>query len=248
MKGKIFFFLAVLYLCTAGCYKYERTGGNVDKPGIALTFDDFSIDNWCKYLPLLDSFGAKATFYISSYHLLTPHQKDKLREIQRHGHEIGYHTTFHNNLSEYVKQHGIKDLLEIEIYQDLKKMNRDGFYPTTFAYPYGVHDNYLDAQLLTIFKSLRALNGSKDLGKSVTRTTSNTLLYGLGMDNDKRSNGTLEKMMDLANQNHNCLVLVGHQIENPASKFQVPYQKLKCVLQKARNLNMEFYRISEISN
>jgi hypothetical protein len=220
----------------------------MEKPGIALTFDDCSVDNWYKYLPLLDSFGVKATFYVSSYHTLTQQQKEKLKQIQQHGHEIGYHTTFHNNLSEYLCKHGLKELLDIEIYQDLKKMNRDGFYPTTFAYPYGVHDGYLDGQLLKIFKSLRMLNGSKDLAKSVTRTTSNTMLYGLGMDNDRRSNDMLEKMMDLAVKNHNCLVLVGHQIGNPDAKFQVPYQKLKFILQKAKNLNMVFYRADEISN
>jgi peptidoglycan/xylan/chitin deacetylase (PgdA/CDA1 family) len=40
-------------------------------------------------LPLLDSFGAKATFYISSYHMLSSQQKNQLREIKNHGHEIG---------------------------------------------------------------------------------------------------------------------------------------------------------------
>src|SRR5260221_13015823 len=86
MNKKFFFFLAVVYVCTAGCYKYEHQDpGNIDRPGIALTFDDYSIDNWFKYLPLLDSFGVKATFYISSYHLLTPQKKDKFGDIKRHG-------------------------------------------------------------------------------------------------------------------------------------------------------------------
>jgi peptidoglycan/xylan/chitin deacetylase (PgdA/CDA1 family) len=247
MKGKFFFFLAVVCFFTAGCYKYERQG-NVEKPGIALTFDDGSVDNWVKYLPLLDSFGAKATFYISSYHLFNANERDQLKEIQRHGHEIAYHTTFHHDLCEYLKLHGLNDLMQKEIYQDLKKMNRDGFYPTTFAYPMGSHNEYLDAQLLKMFKSVRALNGTNDLGKSVTRTTSNTLLYGLGMDNDRRSNGTIEKMIDLAYKNHNCLVLIGHQIGNPRAQYQVPYHKLKFILEKAKSLNMYFYTATEISN
>ncbi len=127
-------------------------------------------------------------------------------------------------------------------------MNTDGFYPTTFAYPYGAHDYYLDNQLLTIFKSVRALNGTHDLSKSVTLTTSNTVLYALGMDNNRRSTNIIEKMIDLAHENHNCLVMVGHQIENPNAKFQVPYQKLKFILEKVKSLNMKFYTVSEISN
>lgn len=247
MKGKLVFFLATIVLCHAGCTKYERLG-NVERPGIVLTFDDNGIDNWYKYLPLLDSFGAKATFYISSYHSLTDDQKDKLREIQQHGHEIAYHTTFHNNLCDYLKLHGIKNLLKYEVYQDLKKMNRDGFYPKTFAYPYGSHNEVLNNELLKIFKSVRVLNGTNDLGKSVTRTTSNTVLYALGIDNERRTNATIEKMMDLAYKNHNCLVLVGHNIEMPANPYQVSYKKLKFILKKATSLNMVFYTASDVSN
>ncbi len=246
MKGNFFVLFVIICSFMPGCYKYERSG-NMDKPGIALTFDDRSIDNWFKYLSLLDSFGAKATFYISSYHLLTIEEKNKLREIQRHGHEIAYHTTFHNNLCEYFKLHRINDLMQMEIYQDLKKMNRDGFYPRTFAYPFGSHDYYLDNQLLAIFKSVRALNGGNDLAKSVVGTTSNAILYALSMDNNRRSNNTIERMIDLANKNRNCLVMVGHQIENANAKYQVPYEKLKFILKKAKSLNMNFYLISEIS-
>jgi hypothetical protein len=44
-------------------------------------------------------------------------------------------------------------------------MNRDGYFPVSFAYPYGAHNLYLDNQLLSIFKSVRALNGTHDLEK-----------------------------------------------------------------------------------
>lgn len=247
MKGKFFLFPVLVCVCITACTKYERQG-NVAKPGIALTFDDYSIDNWYRYLSLFDSFGAKATFYISSYHTLSSQQKSKLREMQLRGHEIGYHTTFHHNLCDYQKLYGTEDLMRYEIYQDLNKMNRDGFYPSTFAYPYGAHNATIDSSLLKIFKSVRALNGTEDLAKSVTQTTRNTVLYALGTDNKRRSSSTIEKMIDLANENHNCLVLVGHQIENPDAKFQVSAEKLRCILRKAKNLNMNFYRVSEISN
>lgn len=238
--------LFIIYYLVAGCTKYEHEG-KMQEPGIALTFDDCSIDNWYRYLPLLDSSGAKATFYVSSYHKLSPEQKDKLREIQRHGNEIGYHTTYHNNLPDYLARRGIDELMRIEINQDLKKMNDDGFYPSVFAYPYGAHNYYLDNLLLKRFKSVRALNGTRDLAKSTTQSNYNEVLYALGMDNTRRSDDILNKMIEISNRHNNCLVLVGHEIENPQAKYSVPCSKLRKILQKANELHMKFYLISEIS-
>jgi hypothetical protein len=247
MKAIIHLFLAAIFFCLAGCTKYEQQG-NMNEAGIALTFDDCSVDNWYQYLSLLDSFHVKVTFYISNYHTLTPEQKEKLKEIQRHGHEIGYHTTNHYDLVDYMRFNGIDKTIQNEIYGDMSKMNRDGFYPTTFAYPYGAHNDYLDFRLKKIFRSVRVLNGSKDHSKSCTKTAYNSMLFALGMDDNGRSIPMLEKMIELAQKNHNCLVLVGHQINNPAVKFQVPYEKLRFILKKAQSLNMRFYTASDISN
>ena len=216
-------------------------------PGIALTFDDNSIDNWYSYMPLLDSFGAKVTFYISGYHNLSREKKQKLREIQLKGHEIAFHTTNHYDMVNLLGHLKMKELIDCEIYQDLRKMNRDGFYPRTFAYPYGSHNEYLDQELCKIFKSVRALNGSNNYTKSFTSECTNKVLYAIGIDNDRRSLGKIEYLIDCANRNRNCLLLVGHQIQKADARFQVSYEKLKAILQKAKSLNMRFYTVSEVS-
>lgn len=217
------------------------------EPGIALTFDDYSIDNWHQYLPLLDSFGVKATFYISSYHKLSRGQKMELRDLQSHGHEIAFHTTNHYDMVDCLSHMRAKDLIDCEIYQDLRKMNHDGFYPRTFAYPYGSHNEFLDQELGKIFKSVRALNGSNDYARSFTRGTDNKVLYAEGIDNNQRSLDKINYLIDCAYRNRNCLVLVAHHIEKANSKFQVSYQKLKSILEKSKSLEMRFYTISEIS-
>lgn len=247
MKKSIVFFSIVTIFCLDGCKKYERSG-NVADPGIVLTFDDTYVDNWYQYLPLLDSFGAKATFYISSYHNFTKEQKDKLKEIERHGNEIAFHTSNHYNLVDYLRYNNIEKLLQYEIYDDLKQMNKDGFYPTTFAYPYGAHDEYLNYRLLKIFKSVRVLNGTHDYSQSATKTSSNDVLFGLDIDNDAHGQGMLKKMIEACKKNNNCLILVCHQIANPYAKFKVTYETLKCVLQKTKDMNMRFYTATEISN
>lgn len=236
----------LLVLPYAGCTKYD-TEGAMELPGIALTFDDNSIENWYSFMPLLDSFGVKATFYISSYHKLSIRQKQNLREIQAKGHEIAFHTTNHYDMVNLLGHLKIKELLDCEIYKDLRKMNRDGFYPHTFAYPYGSHNEYLDQELCKIFKSVRALNGSNNYSKSFTGGLRNKVLYAIGIDNERRSLGKIEYLIDCASRNRNCLILVGHQIENTGARYQVSYVILKAILKKAKSLKMRFYTITEIS-
>jgi peptidoglycan/xylan/chitin deacetylase (PgdA/CDA1 family) len=67
--------LAVLCaLFTISCSK-EVKDGYIPGGQILLSFDDNNTDNWNDWLPLLDSSGIKATFYISSYHTLTQVRK-----------------------------------------------------------------------------------------------------------------------------------------------------------------------------
>ncbi len=246
MKRNNFFIALIVFAFVSGCRKME-TAGNLSDPGVALTFDDCSIDNWYKSLPLLDSFGVHATFYISAYHRLNDQQKEKLRAIEAHGNEIAYHTTNHYNLVDYESRQGMKDVLEIEINQDLKKMNRDGFYPKSFAYPFGAHSLYLDNQLLKIFSSVRMLNGSPDLSKSLASTKSNADLFALSLDNDRHSLQIIKDMLGNAKSDRACLVLVAHQINNPSAKYSVSYGKLKAILQNVRDLGIRFYTASEIA-
>src|ERR1700709_571560 len=117
---RLFFALFVIFFATS-CTKYTRTG-SMPKAGLALTFDDYSVDNWYSYLDLLDSFHVKATFYISNYNKLTAVQKQKLHEIENRGHEIGYHTTNHPDLTKYVQQNGLQKLMKNEITDGLAMM------------------------------------------------------------------------------------------------------------------------------
>jgi peptidoglycan-N-acetylglucosamine deacetylase len=177
--------LVMLMVCltTISCKKYKKQG-KLSIPGIALTFDDDRVDNWYSYLNLLDSLQLKATFYISGYHKLSIVQKQKLRQIQSRGHEIAFHTRNHHNMNEYTKKYKKtqQQMIQEEIVKGLEEMNKDGFYPKTFAFPFGAHNPVIDDLLRKYFKSIRALNGSKDYSKSLTKDDNNYLLYGFGLD------------------------------------------------------------------
>jgi peptidoglycan-N-acetylglucosamine deacetylase len=243
--------LISLVICTLfnGCNKFKKDG-QLSQAGIALTFDDDRVDNWIKYLPYFDSANVKVTFYICKYNRFTADQKQKLAVIQSHGHEIAFHGTNHYNMLDYVYKykHTIDELMLNEIENGLKMMNRDGFYPTTFAYPYGAHNGLYDKTLMRYFKSVRALNGTNDFSKSLAPTEKNELLFGLGVDkSSKRTDEVVLQVIKSASENKTCAVFVAHDI-NTSINLSVTLERLKKMVNLAKQLGLKFYTASEISN
>jgi len=241
--------LCITGVLFTGCKKFQKTG-HINEPGLVLTFDDDRVDNWYANLRLLDSLGVKATFYISKYNRFTEAQKKKLTVIQNHGHEIAFHSTNHYNMEEYVykQKHTIDDLMRCEVEAGLKLMNKDGFYPTTFAYPFGAHNGVFDKVLMRYFKSVRALNGTQDFSKSVVPTTNNDVLYGLGIDkSSKRSDADIISVLQSAKNNNTCAIFVAHDI-NTSGIYSVTKERLLKIFAFVKNNNLKYYSASEISD
>ena len=236
-------------LLFVGCTKYQKAG-SVKDPGVVLTFDDNYVDNWAEYLPMLDSAGVKATFYICRYNRFTADQKAKLRLIQSHGHEIAFHSTNHYNMMDYVykHKHSMEEWMKYEVEDGLKLMNSDGFYPSTFAYPAGAHNGLSDKSLQRYFKSVRALNGTNDFSKSLVPTENNQLLYGLGIDkSSKRSDETVLQVIKTASDNRDCAIFVAHNI-NGSMQLSVTKERLLKMFAYIKSLGLKYYTVSEISN
>jgi hypothetical protein len=139
-------------------------------------------------------------------------------------------------------------LVKEEIVRGLRLMNADGFYPTTFAYPYGQHNDFLDRLLLKRFQSVRALNGTRDLSRSLAPLKNNKVLFGLGIDEpSNRSLSKIEGLLYLAQQTNRCAILLVHNVERHDTQMQIPLWKFKQILLKAKSLNLKFYTVSEIS-
>lgn len=243
-----YFALGIMVLAFASCKKFEKSGYTRD-PGIVLTFDDDRVDNWYANLPLLDSAGARVTFYICKYQRFTAEQKRKLAVIQGHGHEIAFHSTNHYNMMDYVykQKHTTEEMLRNEVEVGLKAMNDDGYYPTTFAYPYGAHNGLYDKLLLRYFKSVRALNGTQDYSLSLAPLEKNNLLYGLVIDkNGGRSDDAILHLIRSASVNKANAVLVGHSINSSIALSTTKVRLLK-IFGLVRSLGLHYYTASEIS-
>lgn len=248
IKSTAFCVALVIFSLLSGCKKFEKDGHMTD-PGIVLTFDDDRVDNWYTYLPLFDSMGVRATFYICKYNRFSDEQKRKLSVIKSRGHEIAFHSTNHYNMQDYVykQKHTIDDLMRCEVEGGLKLMNQDGYYPTTFAYPYGAHNGLFDKLLKRYFKSVRALNGTQDFSKSIVTTRKNDVLYGLGIDkSSKRSDTDIINVLQSAKNNSGCVVFVAHDI-NSSSNFSITLERLVKIINFVKVNNLKYFTASEIS-
>lgn len=125
------------------------------QPGLCITFDDNYIYQWHSITPILKKYNAKATFFISGFHRLNEHQRLTLKDIQRYGHEIGYHTLNHPKASEFLNSCSTEDYITGEILPGLDLMKKCNFRPTAFCYPYSDRNEALDRALLNHFKILR---------------------------------------------------------------------------------------------
>ena len=241
--------LLLITLFISGCTKFQKEGYLRD-PGVSIGFDDNYVDNWIEYLPMLDSAGVRATFYISRFNRLTDAQKAKLHVIENHGHEIAFHSTNHHNMMDYVykHKHTIEEWIKYEIEDGLKLMNYDGFYPKTYAYPAGAHNGIADKILQRYFKSVRALNGTNDFSKSLVPTEKNNVLYGLGIDkSSKRSDEDILTMLKSARDNRTCAVFVAHNINGPMA-LSVTKERLLKMFAQIKTLGLKYYTASEISD
>lgn len=233
----------------SSCRKESIPKGSLEEGQVALTFDDASVENWQKALPLLDSLHIKATFYVSHYHTFGKQQKAWLKEIERHGHEIAFHTATHPDMAKEVAKNGLAATEEKEIKRDLKLMRDDGYAVTDFAYPFGSQTSQLNTCLLRTFKSVRALSNHQNYNKSLVKEAGEgKVYYGADIDNNSRiKEDKIISLLNDARQFHDCLVIVGHQINNTDIKLQISRDRLIKVAQWAAERNLRFITVNEIA-
>ncbi len=139
-----------------GFITYREMLDGVTTPGLALSFDDHDIVGWTGLRALFDLYGAKVTFFVSSFHVLAPEERQGLHDLAADGHDIEYHSTNHENAQDYEAGFGAAAYIDADIRPDLALMRADGFDPRVFAYPFGARSAATDAALLEIFPLLRA--------------------------------------------------------------------------------------------
>jgi hypothetical protein len=121
-----------------------------DRPaeaGLALSFDDTSIDAWFDFRTMLDQYGYRATFFVSRYALIGDEQHARLRQLGAEGHAVEAHSVLHLRAPDYVESHGLNAYLHNEVDPSIEVLRSEGFTVEAFAYPFGARTDQLDAAI-----------------------------------------------------------------------------------------------------
>ena len=131
--------------------------GTYTAPGLALSFDDSSVDAWWSLRPLFQQYGARVTFFVTRYAMLTDAQRGELEDLASDGHDIEAHTVKHQRAPEYVEDHGLDAYMADEAQPSIDILTADGYRVTAFAYPFGARTSELDQALLSRVTVLRSV-------------------------------------------------------------------------------------------
>jgi Polysaccharide deacetylase len=130
------------------------------RAGISLSFDDTEVDQWMQLRPLLQRYGAHASFFVTRYFEFTDAQRAELHQLYEDGNSIEAHGVNHAYAVKYVKQYGLEQFLDEEVIPSIDILRKDGFQPVAYAHPGGSHTREIDDAILEHVKIVRSISGA----------------------------------------------------------------------------------------
>ncbi len=92
---KYFLVMLTAHSIISNCIAQSNTPWNNKKAAVVLTYDDAVDQHLDNAIPVLDSLGLKATFYITGYSASIRKRMNDWKKIAVNGHELGNHTLYH---------------------------------------------------------------------------------------------------------------------------------------------------------
>ena len=240
--------LAVLFISSCSEDGPGSRPGDCAQPGVVLTFDDDSVDNWHSQRDLFNEYGAKATFFVSNVGSFPDGKIEQLRDLNSDGHEIGSHGYKHVGVDGYAETGHLQEYLDEIILPSLDTLRSWGFEVNTFAYPYGKHTNESDELLLKHFKFLRYSPGLTDTEEVFYHCGNNEkVLDCVWVDNGGNSEGEINRILEVAKTRKKVLILCAHTPDDQQEgAYFISSAKLKFILETARDKGLKFYTMSKL--
>ena len=92
---KLFFAIGLFLLESTGSFAQSNSAWEGKKCAVVLTYDDAIDQHLDNAVPILDSLGLKASFYITASSPSIQARMKEWRQLAANGHELGNHTLFH---------------------------------------------------------------------------------------------------------------------------------------------------------
>jgi len=171
MRGMVLIIIVLVLQSLSGCignpfWQNNQSSLNCENKaegGVVISFDDSeNIPMWGEHRGFLKSHEVKATFFVDRWARLQESELDILRNLSQDGHEIGFHSTNHEDYFEFLDEgKNASDYVETAILPGLEDMREKGFSATSFAYPRGHRNTDIDTLLLEHFDVLRGTQSNK---------------------------------------------------------------------------------------
>ena len=88
-------FLFFLLIASVVCYSQHQHSWKGKKSAVVLTYDDAINEHLDNAIPVLDSLGLKATFYVTAFSPSMQTRLNNWKKLAVKGHELGNHTLYH---------------------------------------------------------------------------------------------------------------------------------------------------------
>jgi peptidoglycan/xylan/chitin deacetylase (PgdA/CDA1 family) len=137
----------------------ELVNGAPPRAGLAFAFDDDAVAAWMSVRDLLLAHHARVTFFVTRWFELTDAEKADLATLAADGHDIEAHTVHHDDAVAYVAAHGLDAYIADEVVPSIQVLEAAGYHVTSFAYPFGSHDEQIDAAVLAHVARVRTTPG-----------------------------------------------------------------------------------------
>jgi sialate O-acetylesterase len=214
------YFLCFLTLISLFVHGQNARPWNSKKCAVVLTYDDALNVHLDHAIPVLDSLGLKATFYLSGYSGVLNNRLEEWRAIAKEGHELGNHTLYHpclGNLpgrSFVTADYDLSNYSIRRITDEIKMTNTmlkaiDGKTRRTFAYPCGdtkIGDSFYLDPIKNEFVAARGVR--PQMGKLNQIDLSNVDCYGI----NGQSGEELIALVKQAMASNSLLVFLFHGV------------------------------------
>ncbi len=203
--------------------------------GVSLSFDDARASQLDVGVPLLDSFGVKATFYVS----VVP-MRERLSDwkaVRATGHEIGNHSMRHACTSNFPFSKGkaLEDYTLEQMAAELDQANAEiekslGVRPVTFAYPCGQkfvgRGRRTKSYVPLVARRFLVGRGFKD--ESPNHPWRCDLAQALGVDFDRATFAEVKGWIEKARAMRGWVIFAGHEMcqDGPQAMAAGPLEEL----------------------
>ena len=212
--------ILVIYFFTISYTFAQEVKENRHKCTVCLTYDDgldIDLDN---VIPVLDSLGLKATFYVPVNSESLNKRMNEWRAIAKNGHELGNHTSFHPCAGKSMKRDWVSSDYDLDTYSmqrmvdEIKLANSflksiDGKTKRTFAYTCGdqkIGNEDIWDKIKDEFVAARGVNGEMPTLDEIKFNN-----IGSYMMADKSGEEMIE-LVKLAMKNNSLIVFLFHGV------------------------------------